>query len=241
MHIHPPRIFLHKILSATVGVAVFACLFCPALRVQAAGSDEGKSAQISQEAGARFTLERTTFFSESGLPTQTSISLPGIRMGEGYSLAPAALPARGGVGVLNHKGAQMLGGSIGLKVFLPQFAVTYDYMLAAGFFSSGKGSFSVGGYVGFTTPFWFHFDARALLHFNFSDRFAMHLGLVTGVGVVRLTVLDVTTTSPAFDFDALLGFRWHFNNRVCLTLELSPTIAPGLALPWAAIGVAGTF
>lgn len=80
----PPRIFLHKLLGATVGVAVFACLFCPALRVQAASSDEGKNAQISREEGAKFTLERTTFFSESGLPTQSTIALPGIRTGEGY-------------------------------------------------------------------------------------------------------------------------------------------------------------
>ncbi len=145
------------------------------------------------------------------------------------------------------KGSSLVGANFGMKAFLaPHFGLSYEYCLLSGFYSSGRGSLGVGGYIGTTFGSLHAFNARVTLHNQFNNM-DFYVGMLHGVNVlyvkeVTATILGKTEVitpaswNPHYGFDLFLGWRWAFNPNWGMNVELSPLPMFWLSQPILSVG-----
>ncbi len=137
------------------------------------------------------------------------------------------------------KGNSLVNANLGLKyIVVPNFGVSYEYCVASGFFSSGRGSLGVGGYLGTTFGALYAVNTRVTLHNQF-DNLDFYVGALNGVNFIRIPKTILTEEAamvPYYGFDVFLGFRWAFTENWGMNLELAPIPAGTFTLPFWSVG-----
>ena len=136
------------------------------------------------------------------------------------------------------KGNSLINANLGLKyIVVPNFGVSYEYCVASGFFSSGRGSLGVGGYLGTTFGALYAVNTRVTLHNQF-DNLDFYVGALNGLNFIHVpaTAFSESATAPYYGFDVFLGFRWAFTENWGMNLELAPIPAPTFTLPFWSVG-----
>ena len=153
------------------------------------------------------------------------------------------------------KGSSLVGANFGMKAFVvPHFGLSYEYCILSGFYSSGRGSLGVGGYVGTTFGSLHAFNARVTLHNQFNNM-DFYLGMLHGVNVLYTKevvthfpgnphlgipaedkVITPASWNPHYGFDFFLGWRWAFNENWGMNVELSPLPIPWFSQPLVSAG-----